>query len=110
MAIQNKDLQKLLKKNPFMTKESIYAFYEKKLKKYLDPEFEEYCTCDDYYEPVVEAFELTYDVEHWCKENGFEVISYEGDGSDGVIAQQILGGQHKRVAFLQNCLSVLELA
>lgn len=83
MAIQNKDLQKLLKKNPFMTKESIYAFYEKKLKKYLDPEFEEYCTCDDYYEPVVEDFELTYDVEHWCKENGFEVISYEGDGSDG---------------------------
>ena len=74
MAIQNKDLQKLLKKNPFMTKESIYAFYEKKLKKYLNPEFEEYCTCDDYYEPVVEAFELTY---------GFEVISYEGDGSDG---------------------------
>ena len=34
----------------------------------------------------------------------------EGDGSDGVIAQQILGGQHKRVAFLQNCFSVLELA
>lgn len=83
MASQNKDLQKLLKKNPFMTKESIYAFYEKKLKEYLDPEFEEYCTCDDYYEPSVEDFELTYDVEHWCKENGFEVISCEGDGSDG---------------------------
>lgn len=32
---------------------------------------------------AVEDFELTYDVEHWCKENGFEVISYEGDGSDG---------------------------
>lgn len=83
MAGQNKDLQKLLKKNPFMTKESIHEFYEKKLKEYLDSEFEEYCTCDDYYEPVVEDFELTYDVEHWCKENGFEVISCEGDGSDG---------------------------
>ena len=32
---------------------------------------------------AVEDFELTYDVEHWCIENGFEVISYEGDGSDG---------------------------
>lgn len=32
---------------------------------------------------AVEDFELTYDVEHWCKENGFEVISSEGDGSDG---------------------------
>ncbi len=31
MAGQNKDSQKLLKKNPFMTKESIYKFYEKKL-------------------------------------------------------------------------------
>lgn len=50
----NKNLQKLLKKNPFMTKESIREFYEKKLKEYLDSEFEEYCTCDDYYEPVVE--------------------------------------------------------
>ena len=50
-AGQNKDLQKLLKKNPFMTKESIYKFYEKKLIEYLDSEFEEYCTCDGYYEP-----------------------------------------------------------
>ncbi len=83
MAGQNKNLQKLLKKNPFMTKESIREFYEKKLKEYLDSEFEEYCTCDDYYEPVVEDFELTYDVEHWCKENGLEVVSCEGEGRDG---------------------------
>ena len=76
-------MQKLLKQNPFMTKESIYKFYEKKLIECLDSEFEEYCTCDGYYEPVVEDFGLTYDVEHWCKENGFEVVSCEGDGSDG---------------------------
>lgn len=29
----------------------------------------------------MEDFELTYEVDHWCKENGFEVISCEGDGS-----------------------------
>ena len=66
-----------------MTKESIREFYEKKLKEYLDSEFEEYCTCDDYYEPVVEDYHLTYDVEHWCKEHGFEVVSCEGEGRDG---------------------------
>ena len=82
-ASQNKNLQKLLKKNPFMTKESIREFYEKKLKEYLDSEFEEYCTCDDYYELVVEDYHLTYDVEHWCKEHGFEVVSCEGEGRDG---------------------------
>ena len=60
-----------------------YKFYEKKLIEYLDSEFEEYCTCDDYYEPVMEDFELTYDVEHWCKENGFEVVSCESEGRDG---------------------------
>ena len=83
IAGKDKDLQKLLKKNPFMTIESIYKFYEKKLIEYLDSEFEEYCTCDNYHEPVVEDFELTYDVEHWCKENGFGVVSCEGDGSNG---------------------------
>lgn len=92
MAGQNKDLQKLLKKNPFMTKESICKFYEKKLTEYLDSEFEEYCTCDDYYEPVVEDYHLTYDVEHWCKENGFEVISCEGEGNDGGYEPQFRRG------------------
>ncbi len=82
-AARNKDLYKLLKKNPFMTRDAIYQFYEKGLKQYLDSEFEEYCTCDDYYQPVVEDYELEYDVSDWCEKNGFEVISCEGDGSDG---------------------------
>ncbi len=79
----NKDLQMLIKKNPFMTMEAIFEFFESMLKEYLDSEFEEYCTCDDYYQPVVEDFELTYYVEKWCKENGFEPISCEGEGGDG---------------------------
>lgn len=83
VAGRNKNLMKLLKKNPFMTKDAISHFYEKEIRKYLDSEFEEYCTCDDYYEPVVEDFELTYDVTEWCKKNGFEVISCDGDGSNG---------------------------
>ena len=79
----NKDLQKMMKKNPFLSEEAIYKFYEKALDEYLNREFEEYCTCDDYYEPVVEDFELESYVESWCKKNGFKIISCEGEGRDG---------------------------
>ena len=75
-------LKSMLKKNPFVTADAIYKFYEKELCKYLDHEFEEYCTCDDYYQPVVEDFELEYDVKAWAKKNGFNVISCNGDGRD----------------------------
>lgn len=91
---RNKELQKLLKKNPFMTTESVYQFYERMLKEYLDSEFEEYCTCDDYYQPVVEDFELAYDVKHWCNENGFEVKSCEGNGDDGGYEPKFTRGWH----------------
>lgn len=90
-AARNKDLEKLLKKNPFMTRDAIHQFYEKKLKQYLDSEFEVYCTCEDYYQPVVEDYELEYDVGLWSKENGFEVISCEGDGSDGGFEPKFTG-------------------
>ena len=78
----NKELQKRLKKNPFLSADEIYKFYEKELDEYLNREFEEYCTCDDYYEPVVEDFEIDSYVEDWCKKNGFKLISCEGDGRD----------------------------
>ena len=44
---------------------------------------EEYCTDDDYYPPVVEDFEIEYHVQEWCKKNGFEFISCDGDGEEG---------------------------
>ena len=34
------------------------------------------------YQPVVEDFELEYDVKVWAKKNGFNVISCNGDGRD----------------------------
>ena len=76
------ELSKALKKNPYMKAEAIGKIYEKKLVAFLDREFEEYCTCDDYYEPVVEDFELESYVKDWCKKNGFKIISCEGDGDD----------------------------
>lgn len=48
-------------------------------------EFEEYCTEDDYYPPVVVDFgsNMEYALPEWSKENGFEFVSWEGDGDDG---------------------------
>lgn len=76
------DLVQALRKNSFMTKEAIGDHYRKSLKEYLDIEFEEYCTCEDYYQPVVEGFEIDYRVADWSRKSGFEVISCEGDGHD----------------------------
>ena len=76
------ELGQQLKKNPFMKTEAIHEFFEKKMFEYLDYEFEEYCTEDDYYEPVVEDFEIGDYVKDWCKKNGFKMISCRGDGHD----------------------------
>jgi len=78
----NKELQKKLEKNPFVSEDEIYKMFDKALSDHMDMEFKEYCTCDDYYQPVVEDFELEYCVKDWCKKNGFEVVSCEGDGRD----------------------------
>lgn len=81
----DKELTELLAKNPFATKETIRDLFTKRLQEYLDYEFEDYCTEDDYYQPVVEDFgnNLEYDLKHWSEENGFEYVSCEGDGDDG---------------------------
>ena len=82
--VKDKALAKQLKKNPYMTKEAIHDFFAKRLREYLDGDFEYYCTCEDYYEPVVEDYgaNLEYALSKWSKENGFEYVSFEGDGHD----------------------------
>lgn len=78
---EDKELSKLLAKNPFTTKEAIYDLFTKRLREYLDYDFEDYCTEDDYYQPVVEDFgsSLEYALKSWSEENGFEYVSCEGD-------------------------------
>lgn len=66
-----------------MTKESIYKYFQKAIYRYLSNEFEEYCTCNDYYQPVVEDLGIDYYVTEWSGKNGFEVVSCEGDGDEG---------------------------
>lgn len=81
---EDRELVKLLEKNSFTTKETIHDLFAKRLQKYLDYEFKEYCTEDDYYQPVVEDYgsNLEYDLQNWSKENGFEFVSCEGSGGD----------------------------
>lgn len=61
-----------------MTPEAIGEYYKKELKEYLDRKFEEYVTCDDYYEPVAEDFEAEDYVSNWCRDNGFELLFFKG--------------------------------
>ena len=49
----------------------------------LDDEFEDYCSDDDYYQPVVEDFEAEHYAREWAEERGLELIRFEGSGSDG---------------------------
>ena len=79
------ELASLLKKNPFMAKDTIHDLFARRLKSFLDYRFEEYCIEDDYCQPVVEDFgvDMDYALPKWCKENGFELVSFEGDGDDG---------------------------
>ena len=81
---EDKELARLLAKNPFTTKEKIRDLFARRLQEYLDHEFDYYCTCEDYYQPVVEDFEdnLEYDVKQWSEKNGFEFVSCDGDGHD----------------------------
>lgn len=81
---EDEELLQRLKKNPFMPKTEIQDLFRNRLKQYLDDEFEDYCTAEDYYPPVVEDFgaNMEYDLSEWCKKNGFELVSLDGDGND----------------------------
>ena len=81
-AYKNKEFEELLNKKPFIIKAEIHKFFERELCKHLDYEFRYYCECDDYYQPVVEDFELEYIIKEWCGKNGFTFINAEGDGDD----------------------------
>lgn len=82
--VDDKELSSLLSSNPFAMKEEIHELFSKRLLKYLNNDFNEYCTCDDYYQPVVEDYDsnLESNLEDWGKSNGFEFVSCDGDGFD----------------------------
>ena len=78
---KHEKLSLMLKKNSFLTKKEIHDYFDESLTKCLDDDFEDYCTYDDS-QPYVEDYSenLSDEVEEWCQENGFKLISVEGDG------------------------------
>ena len=77
------EVRKLEIENPGFKEEDAVAALQQSLKKMLDSEFEDYCSDDDYYQPVVEDFEAEYCAREWAEERGLELIRFEGTGSDG---------------------------
>ena len=75
-------LAKSLKRNPFLTKGEIAEHYVKIIKDYLTNDFEEYCTEDDYYQPVVEDYFGEANLKWWCEKKGFELVAFGGEGWD----------------------------
>ena len=90
---ENDVLKQLLRGNPSASGEVIHNFFVKRLCGYLDDEFEEYCSDDDYYQPVVEDFELEYRVKNWCRQNAFDFVSCEGHGDDDGYVPKFRGGR-----------------
>lgn len=90
----NKKFEKMLSDNPFINKEAITDFFQKELWAQLDMDFEEYCTCDYYYEPVAEDFEIEEYISEWCSKNGFELVSCEGEGSTDDYESDYRGGYY----------------
>ncbi len=81
-----KDLKDKLRENPFLKAEDIRSYYENKIDGIICGEFEDYCTCDDYYPPVVEDFpeNISYEMDKFLPQHGLEMIDdeYEYDESD----------------------------
>ena len=46
------DLKAMLAKNPLLSEKDIFEHYQDELSALLDSDFNDYCTSDDYYEPV----------------------------------------------------------
>lgn len=80
--MNNEKIKLMLKANPFTEKKTFIKYYKDKLTDYLDSEFDDYCVDDDYYPPCVEDFFAYEIVETWCKDNGFELVSFDGNGWD----------------------------
>lgn len=80
--IRGPEVKKLqIEQNDF-TPEDLYLVLEKSLRDMLDSEFEDYCSDDDYYQPVVEDFEAEEYIKDWAEKRGLEVVSFDGDGDD----------------------------
>ncbi len=70
--------QKELKKNPFLDANTLLATYEKEMDDHFVDDFDNYCTCEEYYEPFVEDFDdRISEIESMLEKYGLELIEDE---------------------------------
>lgn len=82
-VLKNKGFKTLMIENPYSSVKMIQEYFIRDVCKYLDNDFENYCTCEKYYVPTVEDYYFESNLEYWCKENGFNILKCEGSGYDG---------------------------
>ena len=75
-------LQKILPNLAYCSQEEIQEAIAKQLREDLDGEFEEFCTEDDYYEPVVEDYDFGYNLKEYCRKYGLEAVDFTYTGGD----------------------------
>lgn len=85
--VVKKEMGEKLKKNPFLKAEEIRSYYEKEIDSIIMEDFEDYCTCDDYYPPVVEDFysNIEYDMREYLPMHGLEMTDDEYECDEGDI-------------------------
>ena len=77
-----REIATLLKENPFVSEEKIYDYYDDILGQMLDEGLEYYVTCEEYYEPVMEDYDGSFQdaAEKFCEKYGFSLVGCECDG------------------------------
>lgn len=85
--IVKKEMEKKLSRNPFLKAEDIRLYYEKMIDEFIFSNFDEYCTSDDYYPPVVEDFfsEIDDDLDEVLSDHGLEMIDDDYNYREGDI-------------------------
>ena len=78
-AVANR-LPWMLAEKQVLDADKVLSYFAEDLIDYLDSEFEDYCSGDDFSPSGVGDFDCAAYVAKWCRKNGFEVVSCEGEG------------------------------
>ena len=78
-AVANR-LPWMLAEKQVLDADKVLSYFAEDLIDYLDSEFEDYCSGDDFSPSAVGDFDCAAYVAKWCRKNGFEVVSCEGEG------------------------------
>jgi len=80
-VVRGPEVQKLEMEKPGFSEEDVIIALQDSLRDKLDQEFDDYCTEDDYYQPVVEDFEAEEYAREWAEERNIKLIGFEGEGA-----------------------------